>query len=532
MDDDDRAPEARPRPAVLRAPHGRARIAVPGIDRDPHLARAVMDRLQAHPGVKAHASPLTGRVLVEFYEHRTGLDDLIAEVTGMELPDLPEEDRPAHPLDPAPLIQSAARTAGAATGLALLAARRLAGSQGPPISNSTPAVIASTIGIVQGFPGTRKGLRALLGRNAADNLVQGAAIVSLALSGSPLGLALTGGESLRLLTEVVARQAAWRRYEERLSGAASAQPGAVIRLEAGERVPLQAQVVEGAGTAVGRDGLPKRVAPGETISAGARLSGGPFVLALKGGEPFTPEPRPAPLAPNLDARYGKALSPVSLAYAALTAVITRSPSRTFNALLLVSPRTAVIGAEMADIGTAARVPRAGVTVVGTRPDRPIRLPGLLLLDSTRVLTDGYEVRGALPMTSTMEGAEILARAAGIAAAAGAPWGGAFPVAGAIAAGDGSFDGETATGTVAGVRYTLGPNDEKGAMPQGHEMRERGSHPLALRSEKDELLGLINVRPRLARDVAELVDTCRRHGVELAVLAGAESASTRTVARRA
>ena len=121
-------------------------------------------------------------------------------------------------------------------------------------------------------------------------------IVTMTLAGSPLGLAVTGFEGLILLREVLARRAAWKRYEERLGGAASAEPGAVIRLEPGERSPLPAEIVEGTGTAIGDDGLPVQIRPGSQISAGARLNGGPFVLQLRGGRPFLPEPRPAPPA--------------------------------------------------------------------------------------------------------------------------------------------------------------------------------------------------------------------------------------------
>src|SRR5437764_10513826 len=355
-------------------------VAVGGLERDPHLSRRIVDRLERHPGVRVRANPLTGRVLVEIANAEVTLDDLLADVADVEAPALPGEDRPAHPLDPAPLLQSATRTVGAALGLGLLAARQLAGMEASSVAPAGPATVSGIIGILRGFPLTRNGLRVLLGRHVADLLFSGAAIVSLALAGSPLGLAVTGAEALRLLTEVMARRAAWRRYEERLEGVASTEPGLVIRLEAGERTPRAASVIEGTGSAIDRDGLPVPVAPGARVPAGARLWGGPCVVELDGDHAFVPQPRPAPVAPSLYDRYQQILGPVALAYAALTAVVTRSPARTFAALLLVNPRTAIIGAEAAGIGAAARVLRAGVTVVGTRPQRPVRRPNVLLLD--------------------------------------------------------------------------------------------------------------------------------------------------------
>lgn len=86
------------------------------------------------------------------------------------------------------------------------------------------------------------------------------------------------------------------------------------------------------------------------------------------------------MAPSLYEHYMRWQGPFSLVYAALTALLTRSFSRTLAALMLVNPRTALIGIDSAELSASARVIRAGVTVVGTRPNRPIRLPHLVLLD--------------------------------------------------------------------------------------------------------------------------------------------------------
>lgn len=514
--------------------HGRARIAVRGLDRDPAVAREVVTHLEQQPGVRtARANPLTGRVLVEFNAHLTDIQDLVSEISGIELPGLPGEDRPTHPLDPQPLIQSASRTIGAAIGLGLLAGRRLFGLTGAPVGGGLPAQAAGVIGIVQGFPATSNGLRTLLGRDLSDLLFQGAAIISLALAGSPLGLAVTGAEGLRLVTEMVARRRAWKRYEARLSTAAAAAPGAVIRLESGERTPLKAKVIEGTGTASGRDGLPLAVTPGGHIPAGARLHGGPFVLALEGGVSFTPQPRPAPVAATRYDRYVRATGLLSLGYAAFTAVVTRSAARTFAALLLVTPRTAVIGMEAATVGASARALRAGVTVVGTRPDRSVRRPDTLLIDGPRVLTDGFEVTGTLPLATGGDAAALLGLAAGVAAAAGTPWGGAFPRADRVEAGEGAFDGATATARIGGSGYTLGPVTAEDGVPPAARLRHRGEELLALRRDGESLaLALVTLRPRLATGVAEMVAIYHAHGVAIGLLPGGDPLAAAAVARRA
>jgi hypothetical protein len=81
--------------------------------------------------------------------------------------------------------------------------------------------------------------------------------------------------------------------------AAPAQPGAVIRLDAGKPSPLAARILEGTGTAIARDGLPAPVFPGASVAAGTRLHGGPFRLELRGHEPFIPEHCLIPSPPDL-----------------------------------------------------------------------------------------------------------------------------------------------------------------------------------------------------------------------------------------
>ncbi len=493
-------PEDKPLPPVMHdggsGPVRHARIAVRGLDRDPRVARKVLERLRNLFGVRARASLLTGRVLVEYDARYVDFHELLARVADVELPDLPGEDRPDHPLDKGPLLHSATRTVGAAIGLGLVVIRRLAGLGVSPGRVKAAATAAAIIGLLRSFPSIRNGLRRLLGTNAADLAFSSASVVTLAFSGSPLGLTVTGLEGLFLLTEVMARRSAWRRYEERLQGTAAAEPGAVIRLEAGEFVPLPAEVIEGTGTAIGRDGLPRQIAPGVKVSAGAELSGGPFVVQLEGGKPFLPLPRPAPVAPNLYTRYLRTLGPLSLGYAAVTALLTRSTARTFNALLLVNPRTAMIGMESANLDAAARVLRAGVTVVGTRPDRTIRLPDVLLLDGPRVLTDGLEITTVLPLEESLDSPHVLELAAGVSAAAGSPWGSVFPHSGNGTATGGTFNGLWAAASVQGERYTLGPPEDPPAIGEAVEQRHRGGYLLMLSREEDgHPLGLVSLRPR-------------------------------------
>jgi len=532
-------PHLSPPPAAAEK-HGhtvRARIAVRGLDRDPHVAERVTAHLKSRPGVRTvKVNALTGRVLVEFDEHEDDLDDLVAQVADLELPELPGEDRPAFPLDPGPLIQGATHTIGATLGFGLLAVRSLIGFTEPLPGSGVALHTASIMSTVQGLPPIRYGLRRLLGRTVADLLLNLPSIISLTLAGSLLGLAEMGAESLRLLTEVQARRTAWRHHEERISHAPSAQPDTEIHLNAGERTPLAAQVLEGTGTALGRDGMPEPVTPGTMLPPGARLYGGPFVLHLRyeaSFYAFTPQPRPAPVALSLFERYHRIVGLCGLGYAGLSGLLTLSFTRFLTALLLVNPRTAAIGVDSADLGASARVLRAGVTVVGTRTGRVLRRPSLLLLDGTRLLSDGLELSEVVPIHQKGETNAMLAQAAGVASAAGSPWGGIFGTMEKSPATQGHFDGKTATASLDGVGFTLGPIEDWGGVPEAARLRRSGQYVLALKQEHEQRpRGLFALRPHLAEGLPLLVETCQRAHVKLAVLSSGDQLAVQALVQRA
>jgi len=534
--------EAPPLPVYRdrRGPRGRARIAVPGMDRNPELARRVVDRLMQLPGVvRASANILTGRVLVEYEEHRTTLEDLLSEVTGLELPEVPDEPPLTYPLDPGPLIESVIRAGAAALGLGVLVGQQLIGRRELPGARSA-ARVNVVLGIIQGFPAVRNGSRRLLGPTLAGPLISLPSIVTLTLSGNPFGLAIAAAEAIRLLTATQARRSAWQRYEDRIEDAPEALPGATIRLETGERTPLDASVVEGTGTAIGLDGLPLPVAPGVEIPAGSRLYGGLFTLHLHGYSPFVPQPRPTPAAPSLYDGYLRTVSLASLGYAALTAVLTRSVGRTIEALLLVNARPAMVAAEAAELGAQTRMTRAGVIVVNTRPEGSFRLPDVLLLHTPRVLTDGFELTGVVPIDEEQDVTELTDLAAAVAAAAGWPWGGGRALGTAptgtstgVLAEEGHFDGRVATARIEGVSYTLGPAGPGDTFPASLRLQHRGELHLVLRgSHRQQPLAALVLWPHLAPGVTELVASCRRYGVELAVLSAGNPMGAQKVAERA
>jgi len=535
---DDVSPAVRASPADL--PHAvthqegettRARIAVRGVDRNPALAHTVVTALRSRfPGTRVTASALTGRVLVEFRAADISLQDLIATVADLEMPEFPGEDRPGHPLDPAPLFQTSARLIGASLGLAVVATRQ---ARGGPAGFLPAARVAGILSIVQSLPPVRNALSKALGPDRAALAMTVPTIVAMTFSGSALGLLLAAAESLRLLTEIRARRDAWSRYEAQLEDGATGAVGSHVRMEGGDVARENGVVVEGSGFAEGEDGEPHPVAPGSRVTAGAVLTGGPFVVELLGGSPFSPSQRPCPVTPSLHDQYLRYAPPVALAYAAVTALVTGSAGRTLVAMLLVNQRAAVVGAECADTAAATRVLRAGVTVVGTRRERAIRLPHTLLLDCPRTLADGYEVVETVSLVGSRDAAGLLATASAVAVAAGQPWGKPWVLGKIAIATEGTFDGTVARATVGGVNYSVREvKSDDEALPDDLISRTEGDYLLVLCGGRGERrLGVLILRPRLAAGTQELVATCRRHGVHLALVGDDDPAVSAAIARR-
>ncbi len=506
-----------------------ALISVRGLDRQPRLARLMIQSLQRKHGVRARLKGLTGHLVVSYDHQRVLLEELLATVAHLELPELPGEDKPSHPMDPEPLAEGLTRAIGTLLGMSVLTLRRLI--SGPGVGNNLAGTLAATLNLLAGFPFVRTTLRRLLGRYNSDIVSSCLAILCLTFADFPLGLIVSGVDALTLLSEVTARRAAWRRYEDRLDGTATAEPGAVVRIEAGMRVPHTGRIIEGMGSALGQSGLPMMVGPGALAPAGAILSGGPFVVELQMDRDFQPRPRPAPPATTPLERYLQIIDPIALAFAAFNGLRTGSLVRTFESLLLLNPRAAVMGRETANLNVAGRVLRGGLTLVGSRPDRALRRPDVLILDGPRLLTDGLEIAGVHPFGQPALPVDLLALAALVDAAAGSPWGKAFPQIEGKAT-SGHFNGLWATALVHGVDYMLGPPEDEPTIPDAFQEEHEGGYLLEVSTLDDgRSLGFVALRPRLAPGARELIATCRRLGVEVELLPAGSPREAGVVGKR-
>jgi cation transport ATPase len=354
----------------------------------------------------------------------------------------------------------------------------------------------------------------VLGARGAEFAFAAATVGALTLSGSTVGLAVSGLGALRALTEVRQRQRAWRRYERRVEHFPPAVPGGMVEVEGGERVPLPGEIVEGVGNALTRDGELVAITPGARVEAGMRLHGGSFAVAVEADPPFEPQVRETPGEGAFLTTYLEAVPWLALAYSALTWGVTRSLGRAFIAFVVVNPRAALATVEASDLGASARVLRAGVTVVGARR-RAIRAPDVLLIDGARPLIDGYEL-GSAKAGASGEVRELVDLAAKLAGACRSPWPRAFPPVRVDDVQDAVFDGVAAAATIAGSRFRLAP-------VHGERAGDGAVFVLELRRD-DEPLGTLVLNPRPAPDLEELRRRCRRLGVELQIVTRAAGAN--------
>ena len=517
-----------------RGKERRARIAVRGLDRSSRLTGQVLS-LMRDRGVKAWAKPLTGHLLVEYDHYEILLHEIIALVAHLELPELPGEDDPTHPLDPGPLWHNLLRSIGCLIGLGIVTYRRLTRpTTAVSTSHHWAGTVAGILHLVHGIPIVRDGLNQTLSKQSTEIALSSLGIVALTIADFPIGLVVMGVESLLVLGEVMARRSSWRRYEESLDGAPAAEAGAVLRLEAGATLPRSAKLIEGTGTASNVSSLPMSLSPGTLVPAGAKLAGGPFVFELQGGASFEPQPRPVAPPQTIFDRYLIPTGFFSTAFVVFTAIRTRSLIRTFEAMLLVNPRTAVVGKELANTAAAARVLRSGLIVTGSRHSRVVQLPQVLLLDGPRLLTNGLEIAEVHVPEGGMDRSQLLGIAAAVNKASGHPWGNPFPPTDAAVTTPGQFNGLWATATIGGARFALGPPEDLDGISEEFVLAHLGSFILELRDDQDPpaRLGLVVLRPHIQSSTAELVDACRRHGVRLELISRGATMTTRGIANRA
>ena len=535
--------------AELRVVHvasGRVRVHWPreGAGSAPDIRRLLASITGAR---EVRANALTENVLVQFDERVTTADGVLTDLrqaaceaasdAGRRSSRGGTDDRPMARAEPRSgrarpsagrpraewssleLVERAAWTTGAFAGLGIVAMR---GRRANPLPASRSAsALAAAVTLIDGFSRLRDHTDSVLGERGRVMLLRAAGIAAHTVSGSPLGLAVTALVSTHQLRRSLERRRALEAYGRGPSAEPVGELDRGTRFDEGDRLPVEGRVLSGVGFAVGRDALLRAISPGSDLAPGERLYGGPFRVVLRG------EGSRAGTRERLRVRdepvQASRVEAAAFAAAAVTLLATRSLSRAAGVLLLLSRRTEILGREAADAGAAMRALRSGALPLDEGV--VIRRPDVVLIESPRVIADGFEVARADVLAPSLAASEAVELALSVAALAGSPWGPIRSTARCHRDGEGSFDGCDARAVIDDRLYALRLGDQPGAPLEGHLS-------LAL-SVADQPLAAIRLRPRLAADATELAAACRRLGVEL-VLAheGLTTSATCSLARAA
>ena len=484
----------------------RLRLAVPGLEGNPHLALAIEDALGRLGAAVVRASALTGRVLVELDES-IDLSEVIASIAGLDLPELPPSARRViSPFDQDLLTYGIVRSTGTALALGLLVARQLLGRPAALTTSPVPSLIADALTVLRGFPTLREGMRRLLTPIGADIATSSLGIVTQALAGQRIGLLVSFLEALRLLTVLLPWQRAWQRYERQLAESSLPHPGAPARVSPGSRLPLPAVLEDGELLTLSPAGTVEHRTRGQTVSAGSFVLHGQATIRSRAVEPVTLwRPRPTPL-PALTQRYLDLIAPLALGAAAVNGLRAGSLAAAGRALVLLNARPALIGTEMADLGAVARALRAGTLVTCLAPGRRLVRPSVIVLDHPLLLSDGFELDTAISLDDALSLDELLECSARLALEQRLPFASALPL---------PTNGRR-NGLRDWRRFEL--TGANGAThPVAQKLLERGSLPVLLCERGcGRVAGVIALRPRLSAAGRELVSRCRQQGIRVLV----------------
>jgi cation-transporting ATPase I len=267
--------------------HLAVEVAVPAVEEQPEVRRALRRHLERLDGVKwATVNDVVGRVLIGFDDRRVSAEQVVGVVTAIEQARGSKQvfpQRQDHPADLEPLLAAVLDAAidTAAVGVAFTA-------KVLPIPAMTRHVTLA-IALLDSQQWIKDALEARIGPVGTDLVFTGTSAFLHALTQSPMIPAINAAAALQQVLEIRARRQVWRRREQELC---KAEP------EEDTAEPL--------------------APPGE---------------------------RPGPLSRGPIESYGARLGPTALGGAVGLLPLTRSPGRSADLLKALTPKAAVLGRE-------------------------------------------------------------------------------------------------------------------------------------------------------------------------------------------
>jgi Ca2+-transporting ATPase len=428
-------------PRYLHALPGRLRADVAGLRGDPAFARRAERALRAQPGVlEAEANPLTGRMLVRYDARATDQAAILDVIGGLERRRAAAHRRAARrregrhpprtrpPEDPLSMLVRAVTPVAAWATVAGLSLKVLVSGFGRRHRSEPLHAVSVSLGVAAGYPQLAGTLRWRVGgRSLIGQALDWTSLAVKAYRESILGLAADGAGHLLSYLEHSALRHNRRRLRRVAPGHGTArlvlsggraieipsselQPGETIRIDAGERVPADGEVLDGTGL-VDERGLtgaaffsPK--GPGDPVFFGSRLEQGQLTVRLvaTGRETrLAREYRQAvlPAHPALPAAITRAIRQMGLGglvLAAATALLTWSWRRVLAVLAILNP-TAVAQSALAAGGAATEAAhREGIRI--QRRGTFLALAGvdvIVFVEPGALTQDSAAVRDVIPL---------------------------------------------------------------------------------------------------------------------------------------
>jgi cation-transporting P-type ATPase C len=414
-------------PRVRSALPQRLRVALPSVFGDERLAAGVAAALRDLANVaEASVNPLTGRALIVLVGPAEDLDAVLAAVA--------RAAANAQPLDIAaatrtgaggageqPLQRDWLRVVGGAVVVGALAAVRLFGG---PLALAAPPVAALATGaaLLVGLPIFVNGLRPLLRLEAPeiDTLITTATFASLLVGEAATGLVVVWLIALGELVENLTLDRTRRAISDLLSVGEEwawvvlpdgqevrlrreeIEPGAHVVVHAGERIPVDGEVLEGGGTVnqapITGESLPVFRNPGDEVFAGTLLIGGSLLVrAARVGEDtaigriirLVAEAREAQ-APiqRLADRFSRRIVPLSFLLAGGVFALTGNVLRSMTILVIACPCAAGLATPTAVSAAIANAARRGILIKGGLHLETAGRVDAVVFDKTGTLTAG------------------------------------------------------------------------------------------------------------------------------------------------
>ncbi len=248
---------------------GRLRISVAGLRHSPSQARYLEERLSRMTGIgSVSANHLTGRALINFDPHKTGLNTILDQVEACRLAfsgSRPNRPTPRPVAAPPPEVRTAAVYTSVTGGvLAGLIAKRLLVGRSPLAASPRMFNVAVAVTLLSGYPILRRGVNDLAKRRRLNGelLLLAASMLLLIMRESIPGLSVLWMVHLNSLFRAVVQDRSRRAIDEIL-----ADKGPVERPSGGQ-APATASCQSPAGGGAGfEDG--SAIAKAVQWSAGA-----------------------------------------------------------------------------------------------------------------------------------------------------------------------------------------------------------------------------------------------------------------------